>query len=77
MMKIKIFGKLTDVFGTSQYECDFNGEYVSELKNYLEETFSELKNATYFIVINGTKAEENGQLPKEAEIALLPPYSGG
>ncbi|WP_292009728.1 MoaD/ThiS family protein [Chryseobacterium sp.] len=76
-MIIKIFGKLTDLFEATEYKASDDIKDTRELKSQLEESFPELKGMTYFIVVNGKKADQNINLPKDVEIALLPPYSGG
>ncbi len=74
---MSIHGKLTDIVGAPHYHCDFNGASVGELKKELENTFPGLAGTTYFIAVDGVKSEEGWPLPKDAEIALVPPYSGG
>lgn len=76
-MKLKIFGKLTDIFKTDEYEFPYNPACVSELRSQLYEKFPEMKETTFLIVVNGMKAENEHLISGEAEIALLPPYSGG
>ncbi len=77
-MKIKIFGKLTDVFECAEY-CIYIGAVctVSILKSILEEQFSSLKGMTYIVVVNGMIADNEIEIFENSELALLPPYSGG
>jgi len=75
-MKIQIYGELTDVFGADNYTID-SAVTVLELKEKLEQIFPELKNYVYLVVINDEITKENNSIPSDAEIALLPPYSGG
>ncbi|MBB6330916.1 molybdopterin converting factor small subunit [Chryseobacterium sediminis] len=77
-MTLKIFGKLTDIFKKDQYDLDTeNISNVSDLKKVLNEKFPALKDLTFLIVVNGVKAEDSEPISGDAEIALLPPYSGG
>lgn len=77
-MKLKIFGKLTDIFHGNKYDLDSENEKsVSELKVNLYEKFPELKESTFLIIVSGVKANDDEMIPENAEIALLPPYSGG
>ncbi|TWP29061.1 molybdopterin converting factor [Apibacter muscae] len=76
-MKIKIFGKLTDIFKTEEYHLDKEENFVIELRNQLEKKFPQLKTSTYLIVINEEIKQDSDTIPENAEIALLPPYSGG
>jgi molybdopterin converting factor small subunit len=77
-MKIKIFGKLTDVFGGNEFDLDSeNIKSVSELRARLYEKFPDLKKSTFLIIINGEKVNDEKIILENAEVALLPPYSGG
>lgn len=77
-MKLKIFGKLTDIFHGNEYDLDSeNIKSVSELKIKLYEKFPDLKESTFLIIVNGVKASDNETISETSEIALLPPYSGG
>lgn len=77
-MKLKIFGKLTDIFNGNEYDLDSeNVKSVSELKVKLFEKFPDLKESTFLIIVNGVKANDSETISKPSEIALLPPYSGG
>lgn len=77
-MTLKIFGKLTDIFKNVQYDLDTeNINTISDLKKLLYEKFPALKELTFLIVVNGVKAEDGEPIFDDAEIALLPPYSGG
>jgi len=75
-MRIQIFGKLTDIFGTDNYTIE-TAATASDLKKKLEQTFPQLENDVYLIVVNNEIAQENDSIPSDAEVALLPPYSGG
>ena len=75
-MRILIFGKLTDIFGADNYSME-SVATVSELKKKLEQAFPQLKNYVYLIAINNEIVQENAVIPSDAEVALLPPYSGG
>ena len=77
-MKLNIFGKLTDIFRGNEYDFPLQNETnVSEIKSQLSEKFPELKEATFLVIVNGVKAEDEHPVSGEAEIALLPPYSRG
>lgn len=74
---IIVYGKLTEILGSSHYPCDFRGATAGELRRHLENAFPQLEDTTYFIAVDGVKSEEGTPLNREAEIALVPPYSGG
>lgn len=77
-MKLKIFGKLTDIFSGSEFDLNSeNINSIADLKNKLYEIFPELRESTFLIIVNGEKSDNEKLIPKDAEIALLPPYSGG
>ena len=75
-MKIRIFGNLTDIFGADNYTIEPVAT-VSDLKEKLEQVFPQLGSYIYLTVINDEIAQANSFIPPDAEIALLPPYSGG
>lgn len=77
-MKIKIFGKLTDIFGNEEYELEKGDiENVSLLRLVLEKNIPQLSGMTYIVVVDREKADEKTKIFESSEIALLPPYSGG
>lgn len=77
MIQIKIFGKLTELFGTDTYSTSFDKKTVAELKAQLHNTFPTLATMTYLVVVNNQKANDDTIIPVNASLALLPPYSGG
>lgn len=77
-MKLKIFGKLTDIFKTNEYIFSLeNTTSIAKLKLMLEKEFPTLKETTYLIAVDGAKAGNTQEISNASEIALLPPYSGG
>ncbi|MCT6868800.1 MoaD/ThiS family protein [Apibacter sp.] len=76
-MNIKIFGKLTDIFQSESYQIKEKVNTVSNLKELLENYFPELKTLNYLIIVNNTNTKESDRIPEGAEVALLPPFSGG
>lgn len=77
-MKIKVFGKLTDVFRHTEYEIDIQGfDTIFLLRSKLEEEMPELKGMSFIVVVNGKKSEDETRIFENSEIVLLPPYSGG
>ncbi|MCL1934497.1 MAG: MoaD/ThiS family protein [Candidatus Azobacteroides sp.] len=75
-MRIRIFGNLTDIFGADNYTIE-PAATVSDLKEKLEQIFPQLRNCVYLTIVNDEAAQENDSIPSDAEVALLPPYSGG
>lgn len=75
-MNIKVFGQLTDVFGGENIQVK-NANDISELKTELIHWFPALSHKTFVIAVNKKIIHENIPLTEDAEIALLPPFSGG
>ncbi len=50
-IKVKIFGRLTDIFKTEEYSVN-EVSTVSELQDKLEQDFPNLKTYTYLLVVN-------------------------
>ncbi|HSN08321.1 MAG TPA: MoaD/ThiS family protein [Hanamia sp.] len=75
-MNIKVFGQLTDIFNGENINIE-NAADITELKNQLIELFPALSEKTFVIAVNKKIIHENLPLTQNAEIALLPPFSGG
>lgn len=77
-MKLKIFGKLTDIFNGNEYDFPVEKNIsVFELKQKLAEKFPELIETTYLIAVNEVQTTDDAIVSDISEIVLLPPYSGG
>ena len=75
-MNVKVFGQLYDIIGSNSFDMD-NIESTDELINNLQLKYPALKNAKYKIAVNRNIIQSNTVLSDDAEIALLPPFSGG
>lgn len=75
-IKIKAFGQLAELIGSDALSIPAF-ETSNEVLNYLSNTYPELKNTRFSLAINHQLVNENTTLPQEAEIALLPLFSGG
>lgn len=75
-MTIKAFGQLTEIIGNSSFEIN-NVADTDELINKLQRKYPALINAKYKIAVNRNIIQSNAPLQQDAEIALLPPFSGG
>ena len=81
-MKIKVlfFATLKERAGTKQIELEVvDGLRVAELKQRLAEEFPILTDLmpTALVSVNREFAFDADVLPKDAEVALFPPVSGG
>jgi molybdopterin synthase sulfur carrier subunit len=75
-MTIKSFGKISEII-PSNYTMEESFQDVAALKLFLETTFPALAGKTYLIAVNQQIAHPGDSIPAQAEIALLPPFSGG
>jgi molybdopterin synthase sulfur carrier subunit len=75
-MTVKVFGQLYDIIGSNSFEMD-NIESTDELIKNLQLKYPALKNTKYKIAVNRNIIQSNTALQHDAEIALLPPFSGG
>ena len=75
-MTIKIFGQLHDIVGSNLIEVE-NVANTDELIQQLQLKYPALKNSKYKVAVNRNIIQLNTALQQNAEIALLPPFSGG
>lgn len=75
-MKIKVFGRLQEICGTSFLEMD-KVKSVSGLKHDLEKKFPALKEQRYLVSKDKVLTSSDDLLSEDSEVALMPPYSGG
>lgn len=74
-IQIMSFGQIAEVTGTNRFSL--NAVDTNGLRKVLEDTYPSLQQKTYAIVINRKLVTENTRLTQDAEVALLPPFSGG
>ncbi len=75
-MDIKVFGQLKDVFHEENISIE-SVNNVDELKKQLHTQFPGLSKKSFVVAVNRKIIHENISLQHDAEIALLPPFSGG
>ena len=75
-MTIKIFGQLNDIVGSSSIQVNDITD-TEELIKHLQLKYPSLINTKYRIAVNRNIIQSNTVLQDDAEIALLPPFSGG
>lgn len=75
-IKIVTFGKIADVLSCSEWELS-DVETVGELRQRLEKDFPALGGLRYRIAVDKKMANDDERLREMAEVALLPPFSGG
>ena len=78
MMKVNLilFGQLKDIAGAQHLEFE-NVSDLSDLKSAMNAKYPALKHAEFIVAVNKKIVHGNIRLEDNAEIALLPPYSGG
>lgn len=75
-MTIKIFGQLNDIVESNLIQMN-NVADTDELLQQLQLKYPDLINAKFKIAVNRSIIQSNTILQQDAEIALLPPFSGG
>lgn len=73
---IKAFGMVAEKIGLPELEIDHSGD-SAELLDALLVKFPELETVKFTLAINKKIVNGNQGIPENAEIALLPPFSGG
>ncbi|MDP2039957.1 MAG: MoaD/ThiS family protein [Algoriphagus sp.] len=73
---IKAFGMVAEKIGLAELIIDHSGD-SSELLEVLLVKFPILKSVKFSLAINKKLVSGNQEIPSGAEIALLPPFSGG
>ena len=76
LITIKAFGMVAEKIGTSELELENPGS-VEILKNQLKEQFPGLEGVKFSFALNKKMLSSDAEIPQKAEIALLPPFSGG
>jgi len=75
-MIVKIFGQLSDVIGSNSLEMDGIASTDDLIKN-LQLQYPALAGSKYRVAVNRNIIQSNTELQTGAEVALLPPFSGG
>ncbi len=75
-MNIKVFGQLKDIINDENILIDDVND-MQDLKKYLYKLFPALKEKEFVVAVNKKIIYENISLQPDAEIALLPQFSGG
>ena len=76
-LHIKYFGVLAENTGKTEEHINLTIEKVSTLRELLIGKYASLNNSEFKIAMNQEIAHEDATLIADAEIALLPPFSGG
>lgn len=76
MITLKAFGMVAEKIKTQEMELE-NMPDTEVLMGFLFQQFPELKYAKFSIAVNRKQAVGKTMIPVGAEVALLPPFSGG
>ena len=75
-LNIKYFGLIAEVTGCSEENLEFSDATISELLETLNTKYPELKTKEFQVAQNHEIVSSDTVI-SGAEIALLPPFSGG
>ncbi|BAV07036.1 molybdopterin synthase sulfur carrier subunit [Filimonas lacunae] len=75
-ISVYFFGRLTDITGSSRLQMPLAND-TDALQQQLLQRFPLLQQATYIITVNRIIISQCTPLHAQAEVALLPPFSGG
>lgn len=76
IIHIKAFGMVAEKIGTDSLEMENPGSSEA-LKKRLIDRFPELKTIKFSLALDKKMIQTDAELTSGAEIALLPPFSGG
>lgn len=75
-IKVLAFGMIADKIKTQQLLLE-NIPNTDILLGFLHQQYPELQHIKFSIAVNKKQAHGNTPIPSGAEVALLPPFSGG
>ena len=75
-IKIKAFGPIADKMNARELELNHPGN-LDDLRKALHEKYPQLVQLDFAIAVDRKIIRENAPLRPGAEVALLPPFSGG
>ena len=75
-ISVKLFGQIADVVGINSIIVTDIAN-TDELRQKLQSEYPALLNSKFAIAVNKNIIQSNTVLQEKAEVALLPPFSGG
>ena len=75
MVRVRLFAALRDAAGTSEVHLD--PAPLGELLDLLRDRFTEVLGYASVMVAGERRTDPAGRVDDGAEVALLPPFSGG
>lgn len=70
------FGKIAEFMESQSINTDEVSD-TNEFKQYLEETFPQLKGMKYILAVDKKIVQVNTAIKNNSTIAVMPPFSGG
>ena len=74
-IEVVAFGQIAEIMGSGKLAVEASD--TDGLRNMLEKKFPGLRDRKYAIAVNRQLITHNLPLAENAEVALLPPFSGG
>ena len=76
-LSLNYFGMIAEATNVQQEKLDVEVQTINDLKFILIEKYPAMIKLNYQFAVNQHLVEDNFQLSKGDEIALLPPFAGG
>ena len=76
-LSLNYFGMIAEATNVQQEKLDVEVQTINDLKLTLIEKYPAMAKLNYQFAVNQHLVEDNFQLSKGDEIALLPPFAGG
>ncbi|MCH7398791.1 MoaD/ThiS family protein [Belliella sp. DSM 107340] len=73
---VKVFGRISEEIGESEFMIE-RSDNIASLKGEINAVYPQLKDLKFAIAVNKKLSTDSDKIPEGAEIALLPPFSGG
>ena len=70
------FGQMAELTGNSGWKMNDITD-IASLKQRIESTYPATKNINYLVAVDKKIINGNVEIPANATVALLPPFSGG
>lgn len=76
MATVLVFGELKALVSAEELEA-IHSTHVGAFREEIQQHFPALQHKTFAIAVNQKIAKDEDPIPEHAEIALMPPFSGG
>ena len=76
-LTVKYFGQIAECTGRNSELLEAKGQSVSQLINQLNTKYPGLIDLAFTVAVDKNLVPQETVLTQDAEVALLPPFSGG